>query len=240
MKASIRVAKKKTSSATAKKTTKKKVAKKAVTKKVTKKKVAKKVTKKKVAKKTTKKVTKKKTATKKVTKKKVTKKKVAKKTTTKKTTKKKVAKKTAKKVASKKAVNDAPPKPAKPIKTHLSKAQLKEYKDLLLARRTDIVGDMASMTKEVLKTGSSQLSHMPIHMADVGTDNYEQELTLGFVEADRKILTQINEALVRIEEKTYGVCEDTGKKIRKARLNAKPWAKYCIETAREMERNGTR
>jgi len=80
------------------------------------------------------------------------------------------------------------------------------------------------------------IAHMPLHMADVGSDYYEQELTLGLVESERNMIQEINEALARIAEGTYGVCQVTGKRIKKARLNAKPWAKYCIEAAREMER----
>ena len=82
---------------------------------------------------------------------------------------------------------------------------------------------------------SGDLSSMPIHMADIGTDNYEQEFALGLMESERKLLREIDEALGRIENQTYGVCEGTGKLIRKARLEAQPWAKYCVEYARMLE-----
>ncbi len=77
---------------------------------------------------------------------------------------------------------------------------------------------------------------MPIHMADVGTDTFDQDFMLGLAEAERRRLREIDVALKRIEDRTYGVCELTGKTIPKARLDAKPWARYTIESAREVER----
>ncbi|MHC4084606.1 MAG: TraR/DksA family transcriptional regulator, partial [Planctomycetota bacterium] len=79
------------------------------------------------------------------------------------------------------------------------------------------------------------LSSMPIHMADIGTDNYEQEFALGLMDSERKLLREIDDALQRTEQGTYGICEGTGKQIRKARLEAQPWARYCVEYARKLE-----
>ena len=76
---------------------------------------------------------------------------------------------------------------------------------------------------------------MPIHMADLGSDNWEQDFTLGLIASEAGLVREIDQALARIEERTYGVCEATGKPISLARLRAKPWAKYCIEYARMRE-----
>ena len=84
------------------------------------------------------------------------------------------------------------------------------------------------MESEAFKSGSN-LSNMPIHMADVGTDNFEQEFTLGLIETERQILREIQEALARIDDGTFGVCQGTGKPIPRVRLEAVPWAKYTIE-----------
>jgi len=153
------------------------------------------------------------------------------KSTSKKKTAKRASKKTARKAPSKRSA-------AGRRKTYLTAAELRKFRNLLLAKRIEILGDMDSMARDALNADSANLSHMPIHMADVGSDNHEQELTLGLVESERKLVREINEALLRIAEGTYGMCESTGKRINKARLNAKPWAKYCIEAAREMERMG--
>lgn len=96
---------------------------------------------------------------------------------------------------------------------------------------------MSSMEHEALRTsGGTNLSTLPIHMADMGTDNYEQEFTLGLVEKDRNLLREINSALAKIQNGTFGICEGTGKPIGKARLKAQPWARFSIEHARSLER----
>jgi RNA polymerase-binding protein DksA len=119
--------------------------------------------------------------------------------------------------------------------------ELEGFRDLLLAKRRELVGDMSSMEREALRSAQgSNLSNLPIHMADMGTDNYEQEFTLGLVEKDRQLLREINVALAKIINGTYGICEGTGKPISKARLEAQPWAKYSIEHARELEKGGVR
>jgi DnaK suppressor protein len=130
--------------------------------------------------------------------------------------------------------------PVKAVKSPLGRKELNDFRKLLMAKRGEILGDMRSMSHEALNADSANLSHMPIHMADVGTDNYEQELTLGLVESERVLLGEIDEAIKRIDEGIFGVCQSTGKPIGKARLAAKPWAKYSIEAMREMERGGRR
>ena len=95
---------------------------------------------------------------------------------------------------------------------------------------------MYSMESEALRSSGSNLSNLPVHMADMGTDNYEQEFTLGLVEKDRGLLREINSALAKIQNGTYGICEGTGKPITKVRLEAQPWARFSIEHARSLER----
>ena len=130
--------------------------------------------------------------------------------------------------------NNGAAKAKKPEAPRLTKADLTHFRDLLLEKRRDILGDVGSMESEAFKAGSN-LSNMPIHMADVGTDNFEQEFTLGLIESERQILRDIQEALVRIDNGTFGVCLGTGKAIPKVRLEAVPWAKYTIEYSRLLE-----
>ena len=118
---------------------------------------------------------------------------------------------------------------------------LEEYREMLLAKRRELLGDVSSMEEEALRSsGQSNLSNLPIHMADMGTDNYEQEFTLGLVEKDRNLLRDINTALAKINAGTYGICEGTGKPINKARLDAQPWARFSIEHARTLEQRRMR
>ena len=125
------------------------------------------------------------------------------------------------------------------IKCPLSKAELKEFQQILLEKRRALIGDMSGIEADALKGGrggeSSDLSSMPTHPADVGSDNYEQEFTLGLLESERTLLAEINEALERIDAGTFGICAGTGKAISTARLRARPWAKYSIEYARMIE-----
>ena len=126
-------------------------------------------------------------------------------------------------------------KPAN-VKTKLGKKELANYHAQLLTKRAELVGDLSAMEAQALRSGSGNPSHMPIHMADVGTDTFDQDFMLGLADTERRRLREIDVALKRIEDRTYGVCELTGKTIPKARLDAKPWARYTIESAREVER----
>ncbi len=135
-------------------------------------------------------------------------------------------------------VESQPPEQPTP-KTKFSEEVLEEFRQLLLAKRAELIGDVDHMTSEALRDsqpgGLGTLSNVPIHMADVGSDNWEQEFTLGLVANERQRLKEIDAALQRIADHTYGICEATHKPIGKQRLRAKPWARYCIEAAREKE-----
>lgn len=143
-----------------------------------------------------------------------------------------------------------PPPPLAPVPTNgkpkknqagLSSKELEHFRDLLLDKRRELVGDMSHMEREALRSASgTNLSNLPMHMADMGTDNYEQEFTLGLVEKERVLLREINQALAKIQDGTYGICEGTGKPISKVRLEAQPWARFSIEYARQMERGFVR
>ena len=135
-----------------------------------------------------------------------------------------------------------PPPRSKPSKNQagFSMRELETFRDALLAKRRELVGDMYSMEREALQRSGENLSNLPLHMADMGTDNYEQEFTLGLMEKDRQLLREINQALSKIMDGRYGICEGTGKVIAKARLEVQPWAKYSIEHARKLENRGVR
>jgi DnaK suppressor protein len=118
----------------------------------------------------------------------------------------------------------------------LTPAEIKKFKALLLAKLTEILGNVTSMETEALRRNRSDLSNMPTHMADLGTDNYEIENILGLMDSERKILMEINDSLNRIEDSTYGICENCGKQIPKQRLDAIPWARYCVACATLLEK----
>ena len=119
-------------------------------------------------------------------------------------------------------------------------SDVKHFKQMLLEKRMEILRNVTEIEDEALKKSrldaSGDLSSMPIHMADLGTDNYEQEFALGLMDGERKLLREIDFALERINNGTYGICTETGQPIAKARLEAQPWARYCIEYARKLEK----
>ncbi len=123
----------------------------------------------------------------------------------------------------------------------MKKADMKIYKDRLLSLRARLRGDVNQMADAALKKSRSEsngdLSSMPIHMADIGSDNFEQEFTLSLMQTEEGTLSQIETALERLEDGSYGMCEECGSKIPKARLNALPYASFCVKCAEQQEQN---
>ncbi len=121
-------------------------------------------------------------------------------------------------------------------------AELSQYKKILLDLRKKLMDNVNSMEDEALgksrQDASGDLSNVPIHMADVGTDNYDRDLTIGLIQNGEEELKAIDNALERIGNKTYGSCEECGTKISKARLTALPYVHNCIECQRLEEEEG--
>ncbi len=115
----------------------------------------------------------------------------------------------------------------------LSAAELKKYRELLLVERQKIVSSVSQMEDEALRAADQDFS--VDHMADHGTDNFDQELTLGLLEGEGKKLRAIDLALARISEGTYGFCVGCEKPIRKVRMKALPSAHMCIDCQRREE-----
>ena len=121
----------------------------------------------------------------------------------------------------------------------MKKSEMKVYKELLLAMRSRLRGDVHAMADAALnKTraeASGDLSLMPIHMADVGTDNYEQEFTLSLMQNEEGVLDLVESALERIEDGDYGLCADCQGRIPKTRLSALPYTPFCVKCASKAE-----
>jgi len=117
--------------------------------------------------------------------------------------------------------------------------ELGPIRDALQSLRSRLRGDLDQLTDEALRRdnagGTGNLSNVPLHMADVGTDNYDQEFTLGLIENEQGTLELINEALSRMEKGTYGQCVECDEPISKPRLQAIPYARHCIRCARKLE-----
>ena len=121
----------------------------------------------------------------------------------------------------------------------MKKREMKVYKERLLLLRARLRGDVSAMAEAAFaKTrteASGDLSSMPIHMADIGSDNYEQEFTLNLMQTEEDTLATIEAALERIEEGVYGTCEECQYQIMKSRLNAIPYTPLCYDCASELQ-----
>ena len=120
----------------------------------------------------------------------------------------------------------------------MKKAEVKPFKEMLLELRARLRGDVSTLANAALSksgTGSSGAGAIPNHMADLGSDTYEQDNTILLMNNEGETLTAIEGALVRIEEGVYGSCAECSGKIRKTRLKAIPYTPYCIKCASELE-----
>ena len=126
------------------------------------------------------------------------------------------------------------------MKKRFTKKDLDAYKEKLFNLKDDTLSQIRDISEDTLmksqKDMSGDISGYGIHLADVATDNYERDFNLGLVSNEREIVMDIDAALKRIEDKTYGVCETCKKYIVKSRLNALPYAKYCCKCKEKLEK----
>ncbi|HEV3444754.1 MAG TPA: TraR/DksA C4-type zinc finger protein [Gemmataceae bacterium] len=119
----------------------------------------------------------------------------------------------------------------------LSKKEIERYRRRLLALQKHLSKDVAELEEEAMHPvggeNSGNLSDVPVHPADLGTDNFEEELDLNLIENKDHILADIEDALQRIEDGTYGRCQVCGQEIPRERLDAVPYTTYCIRHARK-------
>src|SRR5260370_20303029 len=123
----------------------------------------------------------------------------------------------------------------------MTKADLETYRDTLVHLQARLTGDVSHLASEALRSGggevSGNLSNAPLHPADLGTDNFEQEFTLSLLQNQEQALKEITEALARIRNGTYGRCEECQGVIRKARLQAVPYTRHCVACARKLQQS---
>jgi DnaK suppressor protein len=117
----------------------------------------------------------------------------------------------------------------------MKKSESKVYKERLLLLRARLRGDVSAMADAALSVDNEAAA--PIHLADVGTDNFEQENTLLLLENDEEALEMIEAALERIEKGKYGLCSECDGRVPKMRLNAIPQTPYCVKCAEKVQGN---
>jgi RNA polymerase-binding protein DksA len=121
------------------------------------------------------------------------------------------------------------------VEVIMTNANLEKYRRALLDLGKSLKGKVSDLAHEALrKTGgeeSGNLSNMPMHMADLASDNFEQEVAIGLLETEEQRLEEIAAALERIDNGTFGRCQECGKEISETRLQAIPYTRLCIDCA---------
>ena len=123
--------------------------------------------------------------------------------------------------------------------TRFKKSDLKYYRSALLSLRARLRGNVTQLTSEALRdqdtADQGNLSTLPVHMADLGTDAFEQEFTLTLLQNEEGAVKLIDTALSRIDSGTFGTCDDCTSSIPKMRLKAIPYTPHCVTCARKNE-----
>jgi DnaK suppressor protein len=119
----------------------------------------------------------------------------------------------------------------------MKKTEMLAFKDKLHLIRARLRGDVTAMAEVALRKSGTEAGNagMPIHMAELGSDNFEQEFTLILMETDEDTLGRIDAALDRIDEGNFGRCVQCDGTIGKIRLNAIPYTPVCIKCAEAQE-----
>ena len=117
-----------------------------------------------------------------------------------------------------------------------SAEQLREFKSLLLNRRTFLQGNVQKLGDQALRNPSEGNSTVPFHLADLATDNYLLDMSLSFMENESGRLQDIEDALDRLQDGSFGHCEGCGEVVSVERLKAIPYARFCVACQSELER----
>lgn len=127
------------------------------------------------------------------------------------------------------------------MKKKYNKKDLTVFKKLILKVKDGITSDIQNIAEETLKKtpkeSSGDISGYSYHMADVATDNYDREFSMSLASNERKFLYELDDALKKIEEGTFGVCEVCKELITKTRLRAVPYARHCVKCQEKKEKN---
>ncbi len=126
----------------------------------------------------------------------------------------------------------------------MTQAVLQTWKKRLLAIRDRLDRDRSGLKDEALNPAggeaSGSLSDLPLHLADLGSHVFEEEFSLALVGREEQLLAEIDDALARMGEGTYGRCEGCRRKIGRARLTALPYTRFCVACARTLQGQAAR
>jgi RNA polymerase-binding protein DksA len=126
------------------------------------------------------------------------------------------------------------------LRKKLNKKELAEFKKLILKRKEETLDDIKHISDDTLKKSqkdaSGDISGYTYHMADVATDTYDREFSLGLATNERELLYELDDALKKIDEGTFGICEECKSPITKVRLKAVPYARLCVKCQEKKDK----
>ena len=120
----------------------------------------------------------------------------------------------------------------------MNREELDHFREVLIDRKRQLSDWIERLTSDANADSpapSGEVSSVPTHLADLGTDTFEQEKGFGMAEKTAQEVHEIDEALVRIESGTYGICERCGRPITVDRLRARPWVARCADCQSVLE-----
>jgi RNA polymerase-binding transcription factor DksA len=124
----------------------------------------------------------------------------------------------------------------------MNKQQIEKYRQRLIDMAARLRGDDASVGGEALRQASGDasgnLSNVPQHLADIGTDAFEQEMSASLLRNERELQAEVAAALDRVEQGVFGQCQRCGAEIADGRLQAVPYTRYCVDCAQNAQEDG--
>jgi len=126
------------------------------------------------------------------------------------------------------------------LRKKLNKKELNEFKKLVIKKKDEALDEIKHISEDTLKKSqkeaSGDISGYTYHMADVATDTYDREFSLGLASNERTFIYELDDALKKIEDGTFGICEDCKTAISKTRLRAVPYARLCVKCQEKKEK----
>jgi RNA polymerase-binding protein DksA len=126
------------------------------------------------------------------------------------------------------------------VKKKFNKKELKDFKKIILARKEEVLEGIKHISEDTLKKSqkdaAGDISGYTYHMADVATDTYDREFSLSLASNDRELLYELDDALKKIDDGIFGICEDCKSIITKTRLKAVPYARLCVKCQKKREK----
>ncbi len=126
------------------------------------------------------------------------------------------------------------------MRKKFSKKELEYFRQLILKIKDKILEEIKHISEDTLKKSqkdaAGDISGYTYHMADVASDTYDREFSLGLASNEREALYELDDAIKKIDEGTFGICEECKSLITKTRLKAVPYARLCLKCQEKKEK----